>query len=397
MVEVTDTNSIRRQVSSPPFAESDVTGLVSDLAAKETPAGAQGKVDAHKDLTTGCHGNLLHSNALDHSNAADHSHSNKSTLDTYAQTEANLSDAVSKKHSNSLDHSNSNDPSAGEKAALAGTSGTPGSGNKFVTNADSRNSDARTPTTHSHAPGDVTGTAVITSDSRLSDARTPLAHNQDAATINAGTLDGDRLPAMSTTKKGAVPLTGTPSGKYLKDDGTWASPSSGSAVERDFGIIAGFLAANLTTTLALTNGTTFACYLGRAGAAFTSVNIRLRITTAAVTVTWAEAAVFKGPVVLGAAASLSRVGYANIASLVTSTGQKTFTVTITGVAAGDDLWIAIGCQATTAMIVRAGLADDIQDGSYQTDATRPSLMTVPKTFTIAGATTAKPWWSGKGA
>lgn len=37
-------------------------------------------------------------------------------------------------------------PSSGEKSALAGTSGTPGSGNKYVTNADSRLSDARTPT-----------------------------------------------------------------------------------------------------------------------------------------------------------------------------------------------------------------------------------------------------------
>lgn len=62
---------------------------------------------------------------------------------------------------------------------------------------------------------------VGTDDSRLSDARTPLAHNQDASTINVGTLDGDRLPAMSATKKGGVPATGTPSNKYLRDDGTF--------------------------------------------------------------------------------------------------------------------------------------------------------------------------------
>lgn len=45
-------------------------------------------------------------------------------------------------------HSNANDPSAGEKAALAGTSGSPGSGNKYVTDADPRNTNARTPTAH---------------------------------------------------------------------------------------------------------------------------------------------------------------------------------------------------------------------------------------------------------
>lgn len=45
-------------------------------------------------------------------------------------------------------HTNANDPSAGEKAALAGTSGTPGAENKYVTNGDARNSDARTPAAH---------------------------------------------------------------------------------------------------------------------------------------------------------------------------------------------------------------------------------------------------------
>lgn len=34
----------------------------------------------------------------------DHTHTNKSTLDTYTQTEVNLADAVSKKHSNTSDH-----------------------------------------------------------------------------------------------------------------------------------------------------------------------------------------------------------------------------------------------------------------------------------------------------
>lgn len=96
-----------------------------------------------------------------------------------------------------------------------------------VITADARLSDARTPTAHVHAPADVTGTAVITTDVRLSDARTPLTHNHAGADINSGTLDGDRLPALSETKKGAAPATGTPSGKFLKDDGTWATPADG--------------------------------------------------------------------------------------------------------------------------------------------------------------------------
>lgn len=45
------------------------------------------------------------------------------------------------------------------------------------------------------------------------------------AQITSGTIDGDRLPAMSSSKKGAVPATGTPSGKFLKDDNTWDTPA----------------------------------------------------------------------------------------------------------------------------------------------------------------------------
>jgi hypothetical protein len=48
-----------------------------------------------------------------------------------------------------------------------------------------------------------------------------LSHVHAGTDITSGTIDGDRLPAISTTKKGAVPLTGTPSGKYLKDSGSW--------------------------------------------------------------------------------------------------------------------------------------------------------------------------------
>lgn len=52
----------------------------------------------------------------------------------------------------------------------------------------------------------------------------------DADNITTGTLDGDRLPTISTTKKGAVPATGEAIGKYLKDDGTWSVPAGGGDV-----------------------------------------------------------------------------------------------------------------------------------------------------------------------
>jgi hypothetical protein len=58
-----------------------------------------------------------------------------------------------------------------------------------VSTSDSRLSDARTPTAHTHPESDVTNLStdlagkVGTTDSRLSDARTPTAHNQAASTI----------------------------------------------------------------------------------------------------------------------------------------------------------------------------------------------------------------------
>ena len=46
-------------------------------------------------------------------------------------------------------HSNSHDPSATEKAAMTGSAGAPSSSNKFVTDQDSRLTNARTPSAHS--------------------------------------------------------------------------------------------------------------------------------------------------------------------------------------------------------------------------------------------------------
>jgi hypothetical protein len=124
------------------------------------------------------------------------------------------------------------------KAALAGTSGTPQAANPYVTDADARNSDARTPTAHGHVEGDTTGLVsdlaarVLTTDSRLSDARTPTTH-----AISHKATGGDVLASIVG---GYAPLdsgllvpvanlgTGTPTGsKFLRDDRVWAVPAGG--------------------------------------------------------------------------------------------------------------------------------------------------------------------------
>lgn len=70
---------------------------------------------------------------------------------------------------------------------------------------------------------------VIGNTSGANTGDNTVATTGDSATafFSSGTFDGDLLPAMSTTKKGGVPATATPSGKYLKDDGTFATPGGG--------------------------------------------------------------------------------------------------------------------------------------------------------------------------
>jgi Major tropism determinant N-terminal domain len=91
-------------------------------------------------------------------------------------------------------HSNANDPSASEKAALAGTSGTPGAGNAYVTDGDARNTNARTPTAHktSHQGGGADEISVAGLSGELADPQPPKVDGLAAVTDLA---DADELLA----------------------------------------------------------------------------------------------------------------------------------------------------------------------------------------------------------
>ena len=80
---------------------------------------------------------------------------------------------------------------------------------------------AFTPAAHAALTTTAHGGIVASTDVRLTNARTPTAHVHVGTDITTGTIDGDRLPSISTTKQGAVPATGSPTGKFLKDDGTF--------------------------------------------------------------------------------------------------------------------------------------------------------------------------------
>jgi hypothetical protein len=105
-------------------------------------------------------------------------------------------------YNHALLHSNANDPTSDQKAALAGTSGTPSSTNKYVTNDDSRNTNQRTPTSH---------------DSSYHTVTYEVQSNKGVAGGYCG-LDGSTLVAESKMGTG----TGT-SSKFLRGDRFWTT------------------------------------------------------------------------------------------------------------------------------------------------------------------------------
>lgn len=157
-----------------------------------------------------------------------------------------------------------------------------------------------------------------------------------------------------------------------------------------------FSTANLTSAKTITSASTFAVYVGKAPRGFTAATVRLRVTTAAATITWAEVALARGAVSVGGNPSLTVLGFADVSAIVNSTGQKSITVNVAAgqvVAPNDDLWVLIGNNATTALQVRAlSIADDLQVGLQASRATRPSSnVGIAEAYTLEGATTLAAW------
>ena len=154
-----------------------------------------------------------------------------------------------------------------------------------------------------------------------------------------------------------------------------------------------FNAINGTTNLTLTNGTTFAFYLGQADRPYDQVSILTTVATQyAGAVTFVEAAIYKGYPTMGANLTLTRCGFQDV-SLgnnigFNSTGTKNIPINTTNITAGDELWAVLASSvATTAPVIRSGLVDDIGAGIVQTNTSslRPSTSS-SITFTLQSAT-----------
>lgn len=133
---------------------------------------------------------------------------------------------------------------------------------------------------------------------------------------------------------------------------------------------------NATSTLTPATGRTYVMYCGRVREAITSATCKFYIpATAAATITWCEVGFLKGTPTAGSAPSgLTVLGFTDVSGVWNATGRLQSTVTLTGVAAGDHIWAAFGCSATTQPILRATLSDEITTGLSAKTPTRLSLL-----------------------
>jgi len=218
----------------------EITGTLSSQT--DLSNALSGKSDVHSHpYAADNHGHAeLHSNSLDHANTLDHAAGSDNQdlsglvvkvagsslvpdteITKLAGVEAGANAYIHPaNHSPSIitqDSSNRfvtdteksawNGKAAGSHSHAAGdVTGT------AVVDNDARLSDARTPLSHAHAASDITGTAVVTGDSRLSDARTPTAHGHAASEITGNSAATPATTGTMTVNMTTDIITITPTG-----------------------------------------------------------------------------------------------------------------------------------------------------------------------------------------
>lgn len=199
------------------------------------------------------------------------------------------------------------------------------------------------------------------------------------------------------TVTGNIVVSGLVDGRDVAVDGTKLDAIDDDAMLAPIGLSMG----NLTdTTSGLDNDVTHFLYLGRTMRAITAATFLCRVTTAYVQgsggTPWAEIGVFTGEVVPNGNASLTRVGFTNVAAIFNTTGIKAVNIPIlSGTSIGDGLWLAwgskVGLLFGTVVQLRGMLADDIQSGIMQGVAGRLSTLSVPKATILEVVSIAPAW------
>lgn len=79
-----------------------------------------------------------------------------------------------------------------------------------------------------YSPNSIAGLSTDTKPTNIPIGITFFETDTKKTLVWDGSIWRSGLAPLSTTDRGGVPLTGTPSGKFLRDDDTWATPPGGS-------------------------------------------------------------------------------------------------------------------------------------------------------------------------
>jgi len=144
-----------------------------------------------------------------------------------------------------------------------------------------------------------------------------------------------------------------------------------------------FSAVNGGLGVNIVSGTAYAVYLGKADRPYNQVTIQPGVTTAlGATITFAEAAIYKGYPTIGSNLTLTFCGFKECSGATQSSfGSllvKTIPINVSGITAGDDIWAVISTLTSgTNLAIRAVNYDLLGSGFFQsaTGSIRPSTAT----------------------
>lgn len=216
---------------------------------------------------------------------------------------------------------------------------------------------------------DTDGTLAANSDTRVASQKatktyadtkevpltfsTGLTRSTNTVTVNTS----QNISTLSNLTTNGFVKTSGGTGALSVDTTTYIPSAVGQTIYTS-------LSGKANTNTTNTTNECYYMYLGRASSAFTSVTVGWRLAQSAITVTWAEMAIYTGtPNPVATSGLLTRKGYTDITTDITAaTGLKTTVISLSGIAAGDHLWFAFGNQALTTGQLRSTIADNLRSG-----------------------------------
>ncbi len=199
--------------------------------------------------------------------------------------------------------------------------------------------------------------------------------------VNGEIKIGSESTTASDAGAGAIRYS---SGLQVSDGATWGSAAAQAPEEPIRFPYGAFDLPETALTKALGNQQTSAVYFGRATAAFTQMKVLYKVNIAPTTVVYAECAVCKGTPILSTQTTLTTMGFVSLVGS-TSLGLKTITISLSGIAVGDHLWIAFGSNISSGTFqLDACIPDRYSSGRHliSTGNARPSTMAAATGFSV---------------